>query len=158
MAEKWEYALMAGRAYQSNRDEINFFPIPNGWTEILYLEDPNGSGFEAVSFIKGDQIVISFTGTDPKSLGDLVTDLQLLNGNITVQLLQAAEYYMAVKAANPDATITLTGHSLGGGFAALLGVLFNEAAVTFDQAPFKSAATKSTGAKGSREQRGQVYS
>lgn len=47
---------------------------------------------------------------------------------------------MKVKAINPDAQITFAGHSLGGGLAALLGVFFDETAVTFDQAPFRNSA------------------
>ena len=53
---------------------------------------------------------------------------------------QAAEYYLQIKAANPNATIVLTGHSLGGGLAALIGVFFGVRATTFDQAPFANTA------------------
>ena len=56
------------------------------------------------------------------------------------QLEQAAVYYLQVKALNPLANITFVGHSLGGGLASLMSVLFDENAVTFDQAPFRNAA------------------
>lgn len=74
-----EYALMAGRSYQTNRDSINQFPVAEGWTEFAHVpNNPNfpqftgTSGFEAVSFVKGSKIVISFAGTDfsnPSSQG-----------------------------------------------------------------------------------------
>ena len=62
----------------------------------------------------------------------------------SAQLFQAAKYYLQVKASvtanNPDATFTFTGHSLGGGLAALMGVFFGKQAMTFDQAPFANSA------------------
>jgi Ca2+-binding RTX toxin-like protein len=42
---------------------------------------------------------------------------------------------------------TFTGHSLGGGLAALMGAFFNKIAVTFDPAPFRAAATLSNALK-----------
>ncbi|MDP2977122.1 MAG: lipase family protein, partial [Anaerolineales bacterium] len=42
---------------------------------------------------------------------------------------------------NANANITFTGHSLGGGIAALMGVFFGKTAVTFDQAPFAQTAS-----------------
>ncbi|MFA6283953.1 MAG: lipase family protein [Desulfurivibrionaceae bacterium] len=109
------------------------------------------SGFEAVSFFNGPdlahstEIVISYAGTYDKDLtGDWVANVNLATGLGSAQLLQAAEYYLQVKAqitaANPNATITLTGHSLGGGLAALVGVFFGVHATTFDQAPFANSA------------------
>lgn len=139
MATQFEIycALMAGDSYISNRPDKNRFPIPNGWTTVpgSYVRD-DSSGFEAVSFTNGNQIVISFAGTDSKSAADLAADIGLATGWGSEQLLQAAAYYMEVKAANPNAEITFTGHSLGGGLAALMGVFFDKTAVTFDQAPF----------------------
>ena len=52
-----EYALMAGHAYRTNRDEINWIPTPEGWAPFFPVPDastavtfPVTSGFEAVSF------------------------------------------------------------------------------------------------------------
>ena len=140
-----DYALMAGHAYRSTRDLINWFPSPQGWTPFFPVPDPSTAtafpvsmGFEAVAFLSGNQVVISYAGT--ATLVDWDANLALGNGVLQAQLVQAAEYYLAIKAAVPGATITLTGHSLGGGLAALIGVMFGEQAVTFDQAPFASAA------------------
>jgi hypothetical protein len=138
-----EYALMAGASYISNRDEVNRFPIPQGWEKVMnpdsYFRDPI-SGFEAISFTQGTDIVISFAGTEMKSLADWGANIGLATGFGSGQVLLAAEYYLQVKAANPDANITFTGHSLGGGIAALMGVFFGRQAVTFDQAPFANTA------------------
>lgn len=63
------------------------------------------------------------------------------------QFYDAAEYYLKIKAANPSAMITFTGHSLGGGLASLMSMFFNEKAVTFDPAPFLLSAVKDNAVK-----------
>jgi Ca2+-binding RTX toxin-like protein len=147
-----DYALMAGYAYRTTRDQNNWFPVPKDWTPFFPVPDdstsalfPVGStGFEAIAFKRGTDIVISFSGTDPNNSGPLSPDGQtngaLAAGNWSDQLLHAAEYYLTIKAANPNANITLTGHSLGGGLAALIAVFFDVHAQTFDQAPFANSA------------------
>jgi uncharacterized protein YecT (DUF1311 family) len=143
-------ALMAGAAYISTRNIINQTPGPSGWTVTPDSHESNdSSGFEAISFQRGtvegqdQEIVISFAGTG--DAWDILEDANLATGNCaySLQLKQAVDYYLQIKAANPHATITLTGHSLGGGLAALVGVFFGIRAVTFDQAPFAMSA-KST--------------
>lgn len=120
-----EYALMAGHTYRTTRDEINWLPAPQGWTSYFPVPDPTTatgfpvtSGFEAISFQKGSEIVISYAGTYDKDFtGDQLANAGLATGLGSAQLLQAVEYYLQVKAANPGppaSTITLTGHSLGG--------------------------------------------
>lgn len=145
MTTEIEYALMAGHAYRTTRDEINWIPAPQGWTPFFPVPDPTTAsvfpvtaGFEAVSFQRGTDIVISYAGTGTAI--DWLANAGLAAGTGSAQLLQAAEYYLQVKATNPGANITLTGHSLGGGLAALIGVFFGVEAKTFDQAPFAQTA------------------
>src|SRR5690242_7929658 len=107
MVTELEYALMAGRAYQSTRDENNWFPILNGygWLEPLEKRERDQvTGFEAGYFQRGNEIVISFAGTNPNEslVGpDHMADYLLATGVGSVQLEQAAEYYLKIKAANP---------------------------------------------------------
>lgn len=110
MATDIEYALMAGRVYQSTRGMINWLPDLQslGWTEFFPKQE--SSGFEAISFQKGNEIVISFAGT-----GSNVVWWANTGGFFGVtsdQLRQPADYYLQVKTANPNATISFTGHSL----------------------------------------------
>jgi|APLak6261671648_1056085.scaffolds.fasta_scaffold09199_1 hypothetical protein len=149
-----EYALMAGASYISNRDVKNKFPTPRGWTEFFHV--PNNpdypmftaaSGFEALSFqniTNPNEIVISYAGTDFSHPGTDFTqgNIPLASGYSSRQLEQAADYYLQIKALNSAAHITFTGHSLGGGLASLMSVFFGETAYTFDQAPFRAAATE----------------
>lgn len=151
MATQFEIdnALMAGMAYRSTRANINRFPLPAGWSEIVlsYVQRP--SGFEAVSFKRGSEIVISFAGTNFTDVSDWTeANVPLAFGNLAPQLVDAARYYLEVKAANPPGTVfSFTGHSLGGGLASLMAVLFDEQAVTFDQAPFEAASSNAVRAE-----------
>jgi len=137
-----DYALMAGASYISNRPDINRFPVPSGWNEREDKRQSLPSGFEATYFVKGSEIVISFAGTnfENKFADFTYGNFPLAFGELGQQLKDAADYYLQIKAANPAAHITLTGHSLGGGLAALIAVMFDETAVTFDQAPFNKSA------------------
>lgn len=112
MATEIQLAVMAGRAYQSTRNkDSNWFPAPEGWTEIEHKT--KDSGFEAVSFQRGTganvEIVISFAGTyidldRPIETSEaILADIALGNGHYTDQLKDAAEYYLQIKAANPNA-------------------------------------------------------
>lgn len=103
MATQFEIdcALMAGRAYQVNRSDINQFPIPSGWTEFFHV--PNAgfqttAGFEAVSFLRGSEVVIAYTGTDPTRLQHSLTEhLKTLSSNE-----DAAFSAIAVSKLRPD--------------------------------------------------------
>src|SRR5262245_54223946 len=142
-----DYALLAGASYRDTRADLNRFPIPANWIVVSLIPQDPSTGFEASAYrnTMTNDIVISYAGTNPNDGilppgPDNTANIGLVTGFGSVQLLQAAEYYLQVQAANPTANITFTGHSLGGGLAALMGVFFGKRAVTFDQAPFANSA------------------
>src|SRR5690348_5730501 len=111
-----EYALLAGASYRDTRADLNRFPIPSGWGVVSIVPEDNSTGFEASAYrnITTNEIVISFAGTNPNEslVGpDHMADYLLATGVGSVQLEQAAEYYLKIKAANPNAIISFTGHS-----------------------------------------------
>lgn len=148
-----DYALMAGAAYYSTRHPDNRVPFPanDGWLpldEAAHLDHrvDAPSGFEAVAFINQatHEIVIGYAGTN--GIKDITGDW--FQGNManaaglpSTQTLLAAKYYQDIKKLYGTYDISFTGHSLGGGLAALMGVFFNKKAVTFDAAPFRAAAS-----------------
>lgn len=57
------YALMAGASYISTRADINQFPVPSRWVEMVDKRQALQSGFESTAYKSGTDIVISFAGT-----------------------------------------------------------------------------------------------
>lgn len=164
ISDKATYALLADNVYWDVRygykDEgidgynftnSNWTPVPDGWTVINEVSGsgvegrvshPQLEGFSARAFKNGNEIVIAYAGTDDKDKsGDMVQDAALGFGLRSTQANQAALFYQQVLAENPNADIKFTGHSLGGGLAALMSIWFDEKSIVFDQAPFKNAAT-----------------
>jgi hypothetical protein len=50
MADDIQYALLAGSAYTSNRNEVNRIPVPQGWSVLPGREEEKGSGLEISVF------------------------------------------------------------------------------------------------------------
>ena len=152
MAELFEYAMMAGHVYDATRQSVNDLPVPQGWERVRYradgdlatppFEPPLGSGFSTGVFrnLATGEIVISITGTTDDLLQgpDWRANLALaFLGTLTPQYEQAIELVLQVKAENPGAeNISFTGHSLGGGLASMIALLFNRPATVFASAPF----------------------
>lgn len=118
----------------SDRNSID---SPVDWPRTAWLPD-QPSGFSAGRYVHGNEMVISYTGTNDA--------LDMVNWGIGLgaplpQIFEAVDFYFASKAAHPEATnITFTGHSLGGGLASLMAVYFDKQATVFDEAPFQLAA------------------
>lgn len=122
-------------------------------------------GFYAIAYQYVDandqtQTVISYRGTDeditPLAL-DVVNGYGVGAGNAaTLQSRMAIEFYKQVAATinpgNPDpyaANISVTGHSMGGGFAGLVGAIYHKSGVLFDNMAFQTAASNLSYTNGS---------
>ena len=115
---------LAGHAYKKQ------FQIPKSWIEI---DDYNErvTGLYVSTFIKNDNIVISFRGTDKNSKRDILNDIIMASNMLPPQIISAQKYYDKIKNKFPDKEIILTGHSLGGSLAQIIGSQTGDKTVTF---------------------------
>jgi len=101
--------------------------------------DPKLSNKNAVVLEKGNQVVISYRGTDLKNPSDILADAEILLGRDKIKLFlndrfdEANSLYNKVKAEYPESDITLTGHSLGSAEAIYVGTKNNTKSVSFNE-------------------------
>ena len=139
MTELLDFVQIAGRVYQ--RTDENRMSVPEGYVELQWQRDDSLTGFSAGVYKKGDEIVIGFTGSNEELLKDFaVANIPAGLGLSSAQITQAATLVLDVMKAYPGATISFTGHSLGGGLASVMAVFFNKEARVFDPAPFELSA------------------
>jgi Ca2+-binding RTX toxin-like protein len=155
VTQPFEYALLSGDAYRDAREfRGNYSPVPPGWTELTKYAISGsganasfpGSGFSARVYrdVTGE-IVIAYAGTQfggsgAGQAGDwFAGNMPLAVGLLGPQAIAAAELYQRV-AADLGNNITFTGHSLGGGLAAMMAVYFDRPAKVFAPAPFGKSA------------------
>ena len=139
------YAQLANRVY--DREDIrNKMTLPEGITELKWMDDNPSTGFSAgVYRAEGNKIIISFTGSNTGDhflgmAGDFaVANVPLGLGLNSPQMIQAVSLVLETIRQYPDAEISFTGHSLGGGLASIMAILFDKKAVVFDPEPFKAA-------------------
>jgi Ca2+-binding RTX toxin-like protein len=145
MPSTLDSAILALRAYSTplaqdanaEAREFNRPPLPPGWTELEWHTD-NGGGFSYGVYQNGNDIVISYTGTNEGI--DWVSNVTNGLGLSSVQTTEAALVYCTIKAQYAGANISFTGHSLGGGLASIMAVWFDRPAIVFDEAPFEITA------------------
>lgn len=110
--------------------------LPPGW---------ESASFYAQAYIWGGKTVIAYRGTDtiPGSFADLPAFATGSGYPDTAQTRLAAEFYRTLNnsSSESNSNIILTGHSLGGGLAGFIGSIYQVSAVTFDNMPYRSAAT-----------------
>jgi len=137
MATVLEYMQLASRVYASSVN--NVIDVPAGWRELDWQPD-RYTGFSAGVYLNEatNEMVISYTGTNSMVADPLNWTAGL--GVPAPQIYDAMAYYFAFREAYPTANITFTGHSLGGGLASLMAVMFDKQATVFDEAPFQLAA------------------
>lgn len=133
------YAQLSNRVY--TRTDENRTPLPAGWSELRYAGNDQVSGFSAGVYQNGNEIVIAYTGTNESQVWDFATTNIPAGVSIpSAQVVEAMMLYIDTKRQYPEATISFTGHSLGGGLASLMAVFFDRQATVFDQAPFELTA------------------
>ena len=141
-----EYALMTGYAHRFARNNQNNLPSLEAMGFEVYAQlsyRGTSNGFEGFTLKRGNDIVVAFAGTDEDV--DFVQDFNQYFGKVD-QIAGATELYINTllqieidKAKDPsfNPNITFTGHSLGGGLASVMGILFDHPAIAFDSAPFR---------------------
>lgn len=108
--------------------------IPEGYSLAESVRDPQ-TGFYADVLVGEDDVIIAFRGTNnywPIRGTDLDDDLAMARSRIPAQTRDALDLYNKVKIEYPDKKIVLTGHSLGGSLAEIVGALNGELAVGFN--------------------------
>ena len=111
-------------------------------SNILTTSPERQASFYAIAYNYNSEKVIAFRGTDSLS-GDAATGYGVGAGNPKEPQAQMAfDFYKAVSGGGDPrlANISLTGHSLGGGLAGLVGAVYGKSGVLFDNMAFEDAA------------------
>lgn len=135
MVTRSEAAVMSTAVYRP--DAGNDVSVP-GWS-ILNQVVQSPYNFGATAYMRGNEIVIAYRGTDEKA--DFIWgNIPAALGLPSAEIKEAMEFYVRVRQQYPNAAISLTGHSLGAGLASLMAVYFDVEARVFDNAPFAVSA------------------
>ncbi|MBE0547701.1 MAG: hypothetical protein IH627_08610, partial [Rubrivivax sp.] len=147
-----EYAQLSGYAHFAVRSNSGNLPgqrlvrlatdpetteNSNAFIDV-YRDVDEGNSFEGVVLVRGSDVVIAYAGTD--SAKDWGQDIAAYSGTASQVTSAALLYGKAVKIAAllhiAEPNFIFTGHSLGGGLASVMSVLFDKPAMVFDSAPF----------------------
>jgi len=154
MATNSELAQLSSAAYKIDPASMQ---LPQGWSYLSESQpDPSGadtSGYKGYAFknnITGE-IVIANRGTEPTSSLDLAADLQMAANKLPDQYQFAKQFLDQIvnDPSNAGASITITGHSLGGSLAQLLAAQTGLSAVTFNPYGTKDLIVRSNSSKSS---------
>jgi Ca2+-binding RTX toxin-like protein len=133
-----------GTNLSSDPDSSGSFSIGNA----TFLNDSGKllgaktAGFYAIAYNYKDETIISFRGTD--SAWDIKDWLGAVSEYFSIQSGLASLFYNSMTSDPGSKNISLTGHSLGGGLAGMVGADNLKKAVLFDYMPFEPAILASS--------------
>lgn len=127
-----QYAMMANRVYRiGNYARVCGNYGVEDFETMLFDEGMNwgatNTDFKGCVYVSKSlkEVVVAFQGTVPSKGGDLLADLQIGVGSLVGMLPQyssaALRLFKRTEEAYPRHSISLVGHSLGGGMAQLIG-------------------------------------
>lgn len=120
-------------AVYNNKNTANI----NGWKYLKCASD-NTTGFFCEIYKKNKNYALVIRGTDTNKgayelNNDLYSDIQMYKKKIPLQLISARKVYNDLrKNLKLDESITITGHSLGGSLAEILGTETGEETISFN--------------------------
>jgi hypothetical protein len=124
------YAILAKSSYDTYHNGINEAQNELGkysQTKEYHIL-PEFTNKNATVIEKGNDVVISYRGTDLKNPSDLFADFEILMGRDKMPIFlndrfdEANKLYNKIKTEMPDKNITLTGHSLGSAQSIYVGL------------------------------------
>lgn len=106
--------------------------IPNGYRVLDKISNPKNN-FKAVTFEKGDEIVICYLGTNPFSIKDQMTNGKMaISSEPTSQMESALDYCKEMQEKYQSSNFKVIGHSEGGSEAMYVGLSNNLETYTFN--------------------------
>jgi pimeloyl-ACP methyl ester carboxylesterase len=128
------YGILSNAVY---RDDLAAGSRVEGWTVARFLAG-RGAGLQAAVFTTGRTTVVAFKGTSPNA-SDILADLRLGVGMNTAYFSEAEQF---VQDHANLADLVVTGHSLGGAIAQVVGNRRRIPFVTFNAPGVALLATR----------------
>ena len=117
------FKQLSASVYRVNTNDFS------DWEEINTVNNYL-TGFRAKIYKKDLNIVIAYCGSD-NTLDIIMRDIEMLEKRIPIQTKNARKIYKDVQFAYPNSKIYLTGHSLGGSLAQIVGSETGAETITF---------------------------
>ncbi len=132
MASKTDLINISVNVYHDPKIENQYQPGDN-WSSIEKLENKN-TGFYAEAYRNKNtgEVVIAYRGTDQKDGGDWQNNLHIGIGKTPEQYQDAILFYDEVARKYGSGNVIVTGHSLGGALAQLVGAETGATTVAFN--------------------------